>query len=358
VPFFIDLCKTLGKPVNFVPVIDKDVRRWWRSDSLWQAHDARYSADQVCIIPGTAAVAGITRVDEPVGELLDRFEQAAIDDVLATEGRDSQPPRDGLPARRHGASGPLAVVLDAPDVLWAAELPPTRCTASRRRRIGRSTPTPGRTPSAPPTRPPGRGSSWPASRWCSACRSPTSGSRSASPSRRRASTAVRPSCPPRTPPPRCVRCWRSPRQRRARAAAHPCRRCRVAVTAEWDPERVADHTGVTATFGDTLWPTLTVIPDAVVGLCWPAVFATIGSAVTETGFPVVEGLLSLVHLDHAAHLLAPLPKEPVELTVTATASAAHDTEVGRVVPVNVRSPPRRRAVGDPRGALRDSRPHR
>ena len=35
-----------GKPVNFVPVIDKDVRRWWRSDSLWQAHDARYTADQ------------------------------------------------------------------------------------------------------------------------------------------------------------------------------------------------------------------------------------------------------------------------------------------------------------------------
>ena len=75
------------------------------------------------------------------------------------------------------------------------------------------------------------------------------------------------------------------------------------VTVEWDPERVADHTGVTATFGDNLWPTLTVIPDAVVGLCWPAVFATIGSAVTDTGFPVVEGLLSLVHLDHAAHLL-------------------------------------------------------
>lgn len=41
------LCKTLGKPVNFVPVIDQDVRRWWRSDSLWQAHDARYDADAV-----------------------------------------------------------------------------------------------------------------------------------------------------------------------------------------------------------------------------------------------------------------------------------------------------------------------
>ena len=83
VPFFVTLCKKPGKPVNFVPVVDKDVRRWWRSDSLWQAHDARYTADQVCIIPGTQAVVGITRVDEPVGELLDRFEQAIVDRVVA-----------------------------------------------------------------------------------------------------------------------------------------------------------------------------------------------------------------------------------------------------------------------------------
>ena len=119
-PFFVTLCKTLGKPVNFVPVIDKDVRRWWRSDSLWQAHDARYDADQVCIIPGTAAVAGITRLDEPVGELLDRFEQAAIDDVLAAGATPT-----AVTARRQGrvdVSGPLAAVLDAPDVVWAGRI--------------------------------------------------------------------------------------------------------------------------------------------------------------------------------------------------------------------------------------------
>ena len=117
VPFFITLCKTLGKPVNFVPVIDKDVRRWWRSDSLWQAHDARYTADEVCIIPGTQAVAGITRVDEPVGELLDRFEQAAIDEVLASGAQ----PMAVVSRRqaRAGVTGALAVVLDSPDVLWA-----------------------------------------------------------------------------------------------------------------------------------------------------------------------------------------------------------------------------------------------
>nr|MCW2728220.1 3-oxoacyl-ACP synthase [Aeromicrobium sp.] len=72
--FFVDQCRTPGKPVNFVPVLDQDVRRWWRSDSLWQAHDPRYGADEVCIIPGTVSVAGIDRVDEPVAELLRRFE--------------------------------------------------------------------------------------------------------------------------------------------------------------------------------------------------------------------------------------------------------------------------------------------
>ena len=47
---------------------------------------------------------------------------------------------------------------------------------------------------------------------------------------------------------------------------------------------------------------LTLVPDALVGHCWPAVFSVIGSAATEDGFPVVEGLLSLVHLDHGASL--------------------------------------------------------
>ena len=341
VPFFVTLCKTLGKPVNFVPVIDKDVRRWWRSDSLWQAHDARYSADQVCIIPGTAAVAGITRVDEPVGDLLNRFEQAAVDEALASLNGAAAPPH--VMARRHGrtdVTGPLSVVLDAPDVLWAG-----RIATNPVHRI------------SPP-------SDWqvhpkPGHENVSAT-SPSTGARLEVVGDR-----VVLSVPlsdiwieiPFTLPEATVD-GGTPMVSTEDAAAAMRSVLAIAagtdvpealptvldvdgektatVTVEWDPERVADHTGVTATFGDTLWPTLTVIPDAVVGLCWPAVFATIGSAVTETGFPVVEGLLSLVHLDHAAHLLSQLPKEAVELTVTATASAAYDTEVGRVVPVSVK----------------------
>ena len=154
VPFFIQLCKTLGKPVNFVPVIDKDVRRWWRSDSLWQAHDARYDADQVCIIPGTQSVAGITRVDEPVGELLDRFEQASIDDVLASGAE----PVSVVTRRqaRADVTGPLAVVLDSPDVLWAGRTSINPVHRIGEPRSGRSTKT-----ALPHTRPRVRGWSCP-----------------------------------------------------------------------------------------------------------------------------------------------------------------------------------------------------
>lgn len=328
VPFFITLCKTLGKPVNFVPVIDKDVRRWWRSDSLWQAHDARYDADQVCVIPGTAAVAGITRVDEPVGELLDRFEQAAIDEVLAA-GVKPVPVVSRRQARAD-ITGPLAVVLDSPDVLWAG-----RTAINPVHRIG-----------AP--------SEWQVNENRSATH-PSTGSRLELDGDGVVLNvplsdiwiAIRFTLPAATvnggmPVVTTEDASAAMRAVLAIAAgadgvdALPVVTDNVAtVTADWDPEEVADHTGVTATFGAPLAPGLTLVPDALVGRCWPAVFSVIGAAITDDGIPVVEGLLSLVHLDHAAHLLAPMPAERAELTVTATASAAVDTEVGRVVPVSV-----------------------
>ena len=328
IPFFVTLCKTLGKPVNFVPVIDKDVRRWWRSDSLWQAHDARYSADQVCIIPGTQAVAGITRVDEPVGELLDRFEQAAIDEVLAA----GVAPVEVVSRRqaRVDVTGPLAVVLDSPDVLWAG-----RTAINPVHRIG-----------AP--------SEWQVNENRSATH-PSTGARleldgggvTLNVPLSDIWISIRFTLPSATvdggmPVVTTDDAAAAMRAVLAIAAgadgvdALPNVTNNVAtVTADWDPEEVADHTGVTATFGAPLAPGLTLVPDALVGRCWPAVFSVIGSAVTDQGIPVVEGLLSLVHLDHAAHLLAPMPTERAELTVTATASAAVDTEVGRVVPVSV-----------------------
>jgi fatty acid synthase len=331
VPFFVTLCKTLGKPVNFVPVIDKDVRRWWRSDSLWQAHDARYDADQVCIIPGTSAVAGITRLDEPVDELLDRFEQAAIDEVLST-GATPTP----VTARRQGridVCGPLATVLDAPDVLWA----------------GRTATNPVHRIADPGDWQVQHGSDEPrATHSSTGARLQTDGDQVVlSVPIADVWIDIRFSLPASTidggiPVIRTKDAIEAMRSVLAIAAGadSPETLPRVhngtaTVTVQWDPERVADHTGVTAIFGEPLAPTLTTVPDALVGRCWPAVFAAIGSAVTGAGVPVVEGLLSLVHLDHAAHLVAALPTVPAELTVTATASVATDTEVGRVVPISV-----------------------
>ncbi len=331
VPFFVTQCKTPGKPVNFVPVIDKDVRRWWRSDSLWQAHDARYDADQVCIIPGTAAVAGITRLDEPVGDLLDRFEQAAIDDVIAA-GATPTP----VTARRQGrvdVRGPLATVLDAPDVLWAGRVavnPVHRIADPADWQVHDGPEEPRATHSSTGARLHIDGDQVVLS-------VPIAG----------VWIDIRFSLPPSTidgaipviRPKDAIEAMRSVLAIAA-GADSPETLPRVhngtaTVTVHWNPERVADHTGVTAIFGEPLAPTLSTVPDALVGRCWPAVFAAIGSAVTGSGVPVVEGLLSLVHLDHAAHLVAALPKVPAELTVTATASVATDTEVGRVVPISV-----------------------
>ena len=362
-PFFIQLCKTLGKPVNFVPVIDKDVRRWWRSDSLWQAHDARYTADQVCIIPGTAAVAGITRVDEPVGELLDRFEKAAVDQVLASgaAARAGGIPaagshRRGRPAGRRAGFAGRAVGRSHRDQPGAPHRPRRRtwqvhAIAGERSDTGISS----------------------ATNHSTGARLEVVGSDRVVLSVPLSGTWIDiaftlPATVVDGGAPVVTR--RGRRRRDARGAGHrrrsrrPGRAARrwaapTTVTVEWDPERVADHTGVTATFGAPLAPTLSVVPDALVGRCWPAVFAAIGGAVTDTGFPVVEGLLSLVHLDHAAQLLKPLPRDRAELTVTATASVATDTEVGRVVPVTVNVTDANGIdPGRARGALRDPRPHR
>ena len=331
--FFVELCKSPGKPVNFVPVIDSDVRRWWRSDSLWQAHDPRYSADQVCIIPGPAAVAGIDRIDEPVAELLDRFEKAAVDAVLAT-GAPPRPVASRLQVRSD-VTGPLGIVLDSPDVLWA-----------------------GRTQTNPVHRlaPPGewqvhdsRADATSATNHATGARLEVTGD---------SEVVLRVPLSGQwiditfTLPPTVVD-GGAPVVTTADAATAMRAVLAIAAGAErpgdlpevrdgtavvwvdWDPEKVADHTGVTATFGAPLAPTLYAVPDALVGRCWPAVFAAIGAAVTDDGQPVVEGLLSLVHLDHAIRLLRPLPQQPARLVITATPSPATDTEVGRVVPVTV-----------------------
>ncbi|MCC6620734.1 MAG: DUF1729 domain-containing protein [Deltaproteobacteria bacterium] len=122
--FVREVCARPGKPVPFVPVIDQDVRRWYKSDSLWQAQDPRYDADQVLVIPGPEAVRGIRAENEPVAALLRRFDRALVADLEArgvapTSVEDLGPARQ--PGRHPGQpSGPLAAFLVAPTVYGSA----------------------------------------------------------------------------------------------------------------------------------------------------------------------------------------------------------------------------------------------
>ncbi|MBF6351417.1 DUF1729 domain-containing protein [Nocardia flavorosea] len=330
VPFFIALCKTPGKPVNFVPVVDQDVRRWWRSDSLWQAHDPRYSADQVCVIPGTVAVAGITRVDEPVGELLDRFEQDAAYALV----RDGVVPA-AVDARRVAAvtSGPIDVVLAAPDMNWSG-----RATVNPVHRLGdlHEWVVDEKGAVHPPT---------------GATLVETEGPEAehsyvelAVPLAAGHSVRIRITVP--------VSVYNGGAPVVTETDADAAMSALLAVAAgqslpevkgniahvnlAWTPDLIADHAGVTGAGLPANLSTLgRTVPDVLVGACWPAVFAVLGAARTEADTSVIEGMLDLVHLDHQVELLRELPDATSILVVRAESGTVLDTDLGRVVEVNV-----------------------
>lgn len=328
VPFFVEVCRRPGKPVPFVPVVDADVRRWWRSDSLWQAHDPRFAADEVCIIPGTVSVAGITRVDEPVADLLRRFEDAAVDAVLAAGV--APLPVDGL-RRVEGASGPVSLVLASPDVVWAG-----RTVRNPVHRLGE----PGATSSGWVVVAPDR------------AEHPETGAVLAAAeggaaeltipldetSRRLSLTidvgdAVATGAAPVISTASAASSMLELLATAAGGALPSVSAGEATVRTPWSDDLVADHAGVTAGTS-TLF-----VPDVLVGQAWPAVFAVIGAARTTSseggaGDPVVEGMLDLVHLDHAVDVHR-VPTSGSTLTSTACLDAVDATDLGRVVTVTV-----------------------
>ncbi|WP_231498996.1 fatty acid synthase subunit beta domain-containing protein, partial [Gordonia alkanivorans] len=337
VAFFLEQCRTPGKPVNFVPVIDKDVRRWWRSDSLWQAHDTRYGADAVCVIPGPVAVAGITRVDEPVGELLDRFEAQVVTDLLTAGVRSVEV------ASRHRAglvedAGVLTAVLESDDVSWAGRIVPSP-VALLGDRAAWSIVAPERAEHEPTGAVIEQaGTENGVVRFDLVV--PISGAAVRIPLL--AGLGVRDGGSPVVGLDEAAGAMTEILTVAAGGELAEVTDGTATTTITWQPDSVADHASVTGfSLPAHLRPTTPTepfgfaVPDTLVGACWPSVFSVIGAARTETGAPVVEGLLDLVHLDHAIALTGEIPTETAELTVTARAGAVRDSDVGRVVEVSV-----------------------
>ncbi|XCB29825.1 MaoC/PaaZ C-terminal domain-containing protein [Arcanobacterium hippocoleae] len=76
-----------------------------------------------------------------------------------------------------------------------------------------------------------------------------------------------------------------------------------------------------------------IVPAALLGLCWPAIYAALGSA-QVAGYPVIEGLLNAVHLDHAESLaVAAIPANARISAVSYCADIAESAS-GRVVTVD------------------------
>ncbi|EKF14660.1 hypothetical protein, partial [Bifidobacterium bifidum] len=81
-----------------------------------------------------------------------------------------------------------------------------------------------------------------------------------------------------------------------------------------------------------------IAPDALVGPAWPAIYAALGSVYVK-GYPVIEGLLNAVHLDHLIELEETedelLKHVDETITLTSWAEDYFESASGRVVTIHV-----------------------
>ncbi|WP_246817096.1 type I polyketide synthase [Corynebacterium sp. HMSC078H07] len=330
--WFVSLVDGPGKPPGFVPIIDAAVRRRFRQDSLWQAHDEHFDADSVCIIPGTAGVEGIERANEPVAQLLKRFEQATIDLLSAAPTPDLDAP---VPSAEE-------LIRQAPCLNWAGreQANPLRLNLSGATLESVSTDS--------------------ADFWFTvplglSARGGAHGGADADAALRVRITA--PSVPGASPVVSAEDAASAMRELARVAAGGTLPEVdhgSATVTATLDAAHFANYVSVTSG-GSADGP---VVPDVLVGTAWPAVFAVIAEARTASdqgaagehgavGEPVVEGLLNLVHLEHSLELVdgaagllaaaaAAVPgADPLQVQATARLRGVWDTLSGREVEVAV-----------------------
>ncbi|WP_175973396.1 type I polyketide synthase [Corynebacterium sp. Marseille-Q2823] len=301
--WFIQLVDGPGKPANFVPVIDSDVRRRWRRDTLWQAHDEHYEADEVCIIPGTAAVEGIEQATEPVAQILGRFEQAALALLDQTEDDSGEP-----------AFSTEELIRRAPGLNWAGREQPNPL------RLGLD---------GAELEAAGDNAMW-----------LTVPFHSGAGLRVRITLPRIPGASPLVTVDDAESAMRELLRQAAGGDLPGVASGTATVSASLSATDLAHYAAVTS--GEM---SAAVSPDVLVGRAWPALFAVLASAHTESGEPLVEGFLDLVHLEHSLSLTpdtwellrssAAPGSEPLALSYTAELKDVRDTPSGRLIEVSV-----------------------
>ncbi|WP_297006211.1 type I polyketide synthase [uncultured Corynebacterium sp.] len=377
--WFLVLCRKFPKPVGFVPAIDEDLLAWWGKDCLWQSQDTRYSADQVRIIPGPVSVSGITTVDEPVASILGRFEDACRERVAGgggaptSTGRHSLESTDGTGdseittawSRISDAADVASFLKATPYISWTGHLMdnpahvidedryelivtgdgsdggPVKVTVDLhldtfwdgtpagegegRVHAVRRLPVPlilsdavasGALPVVDEEKLP---------ETMYGLLAGTAGV---------GNTSVTDDVIERMP----AKIEGSETDADGEAPFG-----KFSYTFHLTDSLGAQHAGVTGAGLPDLSATgsgsrsderATIVPDALLGTCWPAIYAALGSALVD-GYPVIEGLLNAVHLDHSVALEVPADEIATgEITVTSWAAGIEESSSGRVVTVH------------------------
>jgi fatty acid synthase len=373
--WFVALCRKYPKPMGFVPAIDEDLLSWWGKDGLWQAQDDRYTADQVRIIPGPVSVSGITTVDEPVASILGRFEDACRERV-AGSGRHHVEDAPVVTAwSRTADAADVASYLQAtPYISWTGHLMdnPAHVIDADKYELIIEEPAGDAADGSPvkvtidlhlDTAWDGTAAGEGADRVHAVRRLPiplllsdsaTTGALPVVDEERLpetmygllagtagvGNTAVTGDVIDRMPA----------RIDGSESADAPFGR--FSYTYHLTSALGAEHAGVTgAALGDLTGRgagdhRATIVPDALLGTCWPAIYAALGSANVDD-FPVIEGLLNAVHLDHSAALevsaedlaaraaAAEKAGEPgLAVEITSWAAGIEESSSGRVVTVH------------------------
>ncbi|WP_018025116.1 type I polyketide synthase [Corynebacterium ulceribovis] len=345
--WFVALCRKYPKPMGFVPAIDDDLLRWWGQDSLWQAQDERYDANSVRVIPGPVSVRGITSVDEPIADILGRFETECVERL-----NDAGADKVDAYARLGSATDAAALVVAAPFISWTGHLMDNPAH------------------------------NLPADQYTLEIDDAEEGKAAAATLTIKLDTywddspasvhAVRELVIPLLLP-TSVQNGGLPIVDEDRLPksmfdllAGTAGVGNVAVQGDEitglptmaDSERSeygearysftfadslgSDHTAVTGAALPGADVT-TIVPDALLGTCWPAIYAALGSAMVND-YPVIEGLLNAVHLDHTVRFIKPVAelkaagvagKAIDKIDVTSWADSIQESSSGRVVEVDL-----------------------